>query len=81
MTIASVTAGLTWAPLTGPKAYATKMSTKPNATATAMTPADLRPATAAPTAMRTSRKVPMNSATSLRLCMGDPPIDDVRTAP
>jgi len=83
ITIASVTAGLTCAPETGPNANATNTSTKPNARATPTMPlpgpagvpaptAPAMPETAAPTARKTRRNVVRNSATYLR--------EDMRTS-
>src|SRR3954452_15128508 len=72
-----VTAGVTWQAEIGPSVYAIVISTRPNASAVATTPAAvLDPAkpkpkerVATPTAKKTSTAVPAASATSLRVSM------------
>src|SRR3954454_17331071 len=66
-----VTAGFTWQPETGPRAYARASSTRPKARATTTGPPVLMPATAEPTPTRTSSAVPTNSASSWRRRVGD----------
>src|SRR5947209_17852236 len=73
----SVTAGLTFAPETGPSVYASARSTRPNARAVATTPAEVEvPANlqpkltvATPTPTITRIAVPRASATSFRCDM------------
>src|SRR3954453_23470803 len=66
-----VTAGLMWHPEMGPSAYASASRVRPKANATPNSPIDLIPATADPTATKTRRAVPRNSAATERASRDD----------
>ena len=60
-----------WHPEIGPIAYASASRVRPKANATPNGPMVLMPATADPTATKTSRAVPRNSAATERASVGD----------